>query len=129
MPDAPLQSATLSFTVTAADTAQAVGSGDLPVLGTPRLLAWCEAATCAVLDDLPEGRTSVGTRAELDHLAPNAVGDSIEVEARVTERSERAVVFAVEARHADRVVGRGTVERAVVDRQRFMSRLAERADG
>ncbi|MCA1783440.1 MAG: thioesterase family protein [Dermatophilaceae bacterium] len=129
MPDAPEQSATLSFTVTEADTARAVGSGDLPVLGTPRLLAWCEAATCAVLTGLPEGRTSVGTRVELEHLAPNAVGDTVEVKAVVTERTERTVSFAVEARHGDSVVGRGAVTRAVVDAQRFMARLAERADG
>ena len=129
MPDAPQQSATLSFTVTEADTATAVGSGDLPVLGTPRLLAWCEAATCAALADLPDGRTSVGTRVELDHLAPNAVGDTVEVEAVVTSRTERAVDFAVEARHDSLVVGRGTVTRAIVDAQRFMTRLAERTDG
>lgn len=129
MPDAPPQSAILSFTVTDADTAQAVGSGDLPVLGTPRLLAWCEAVTCAALADLPAGRTSVGTRVEIEHLAPNAVGDRVEVEAVVTERTERAVVLAVQARHGEGVVARGTVTRAVVDAQRFMSRLAERADG
>lgn len=128
MPDAPQQSATLSFTVTQADTATAVGSGDLPVLGTPRLLAWCEAATCAALADLPEGRTSVGTSVELDHLAPNAVGDTVEVEAVVTSQTERTVQFAVEARYGTNVVGRGTVTRAVVDAHRFMIRLAERTD-
>ena len=42
--------ASLTFVVTDADTAAAVGSGSLPVLGTPRLLAWCEAATCAAVD-------------------------------------------------------------------------------
>ena len=129
MPDAPQQSARLSCTVTEDDTARVLGSGDLPVLGTPRLLAWCEAATCAALTDLPDGRTSVGTRVEVEHLAPNAVGDTVEVEAVVTERTERSVTFAVEARHGDRVVGRGVVTRAVVDAERFMARLRERADG
>ena len=52
--------ATLNFTVTDDDTAVAVGSGSLPVLGTPRLLAWCEAATCAAIDpSLEPGSTSV----------------------------------------------------------------------
>ncbi len=129
MPDAPQDSASLSFMVTDPDTAQAVGSGDLPVLGTPRLVAWCEAVTCAALADLPEGMTSVGTRVEIEHLAPNAVGDSLEVEAVVIERTGRMVSFAVQARHGERVVGRGTVTRAVVDAERFMARLAERADG
>ena len=47
---------TLMFTVTNEDTAIAVGSGSLPVLGTPRLLAWCEAATCAAIDPTAHGR-------------------------------------------------------------------------
>ena len=50
LPPGALMEATLTFTVTDADTAEAVGSGSLPVLGTPRLLAWCEAATCAAID-------------------------------------------------------------------------------
>lgn len=129
MRDAPPRSTALTFTVTQADTAEAVGSGDLPVLGTPRLLAWCEAATCAALDDLPDGRTSVGTRVDLEHVAPNAVGDTVEVTAVVTERTDRAVSFAVQARHGRVVVCRGTVVRAIVDRQRFLARLGERADG
>ena len=130
MPDAPTQQrSTSTHTVTEEDTAQAVGSGDLPVLGTPRLVAWCEAVTCAVLADLPEGRTSVGTRVELEHLAPNAIGDEVEIEAVVTERTERAAVFAVQARHGGTIVGRGTVTRAIVDARRFMARLAERSHG
>ena len=134
MPDAPApqsptpHSATLSFTVGEDDTAVAVGSGSLPVLGTPRLLAWCEAATCAALAGLPGGSTSVGTRVEVEHLAPNAVGDDVVVHAEVTERTERTVTFTVEARHLDTLVARGTVTRAVVDSERFMARLAQRAD-
>lgn len=130
MPNTPtLPTFISSFTVTDADTAQTLGSGDLPVLGTPRLLAWCEAATCAALVGLPAGSTSVGTRAELRHLAPNAVGDVVEVEAVVTERTDRAAEFAVTARHDDLVVGVGTVTRAIVDAARFMAGLAARADG
>ena len=68
-------SATLRFTVTDADTAAAVGSGDLAVLGTPRLLAWCEAATCAALAaSLSAEQTRVGTRVSLEHLAASPVG-------------------------------------------------------
>jgi predicted thioesterase len=58
----------LAFTIEDQDTAAALGSGTLPVLGTPRLLAWCETATCAAIaPDLAEGETSVGTRVELEH--------------------------------------------------------------
>ena len=58
--------ASLSFTVTESDTALAVGSGSLSVLGTPRLIAWMEAATCAAIaEQLDDGQTSVGTRVEI----------------------------------------------------------------
>jgi len=121
--------ATLSFTVTAADTALAVGSGDLPVLGTPRLLAWCEAVTCVVVDrSAGSGQTSVGTRVQLDHLAASPVGSVVEVRGSVAYVDGRLVRFEVVAEHTTgagdhAVVAHGEVTRVVVDRARFMSRL------
>lgn len=119
------RSAQLSFVVTEADTAKAVGSGSLPVLGTPRLIAWCEAATCAAIDgDLEDAATSVGTRVEVDHLAASPVGAQVRIGALVRGHEGRALVFDVEAAHADgTVVGRGVVRRAIVDAQRFLARL------
>ncbi|WP_229051525.1 thioesterase family protein [Aeromicrobium sp. Leaf350] len=114
--------ASLTRIVTDADTAIAVGSGDLEVLGTPVVVAWCEAATCAELE-LEAHLTSVGTHVDVRHLAPSPVGATIEVTATVTERSDRAATFAVEARQGETVVAAGTVVRAVVDRARFLSRL------
>lgn len=121
------QSATLQFEVTEADTAAALGSGDLAVLGTPRLLAWCEAATCAAIaTSLDQARTSVGTRVSLEHLAASPVGARVEVEARVVHVDGRLVRFSVAATHLSdgRLVGSGEVTRVVVDRERFVSRLS-----
>ncbi len=117
--------ATLTFTVTDDDTAAALGSGDLAVLGTPRLLAWCEAATCAALaPELGDGATSVGTRVSLEHLAASAVGQEVEVTASRTHVDGRLHKFTVAARHTDgKVVGSGEVTRVVVDEERFLSRL------
>lgn len=119
--------ATLTFTVTATDTAAAVGSGSLPVLGTPRLLAWMEAATCAALEPtLSEGSTSVGTRVSLEHLAASPVGQEIEVTASVTHVDGRLHRFTASARHLGgdgKVVGSGEVTRVVVDAERFLGRL------
>src|SRR5690606_25434624 len=93
-------SATRTFTVTDDDTAAAVGSGSLPVLGTPRLLAWCEAATCAALEgELADGETSVGTRIELEHLVATPVGGTVEVVARQVYADGRLRRFAVSARN------------------------------
>ena len=118
--------ATLTFTVTDDDTAAAVGSGSLPVLGTPRLLAWCEAATCAALEpSLPPGSTSVGTRVSLEHLAASPVGQEVEVTASSSYADGRLHRFTVAARHTGdgRVVGSGEVTRVVVDAERFLGRL------
>jgi len=116
------RTATRELVVSDADTAIAVGSGSLPVLGTPVLLAWCEAATCAALD-LPEGQTSVGTRVSLEHLAASPVGAAVSVTAAVAYVDGRLVRFTVEARMGDKLVGTGEITRVVVDAERFMSRV------
>jgi fluoroacetyl-CoA thioesterase len=124
----PLEAA-LTFTVTDDDTAVAVGSGSLPVLGTPRLLAWFEAATCAALEPtLPDGSTSVGTRVEVEHLAASPVGQEVEVTASTAYADGRLHRFTVAARHVGgrspgKVVGSGEVTRIVVDTERFLARL------
>ena len=119
--------ATLRFTVTEADTATAVGSGSLPVLGTPRLLAWCEAATCAAIDPtLPDRSTSVGTRIELEHVAASAVGQEVEVTASASYVDGRLHRFTVAARNVGgKVVGTGEITRVVVDAEKFMSRFRD----
>ncbi len=119
--------ARLTFTVTADDTARALGSGDVEALATPRLLAWCEAATCAALTDLTPGTTSVGTRVSLEHLLASAVGDAVEVAARVEHadgRLRRLSVVATDA--AGRLLATGEVTRVVVDAERFAARLRPR---
>ena len=121
------RSATQQFTVTEDDTARALGSGSLPVLGTPRLLAWCEAATCAALaEGLEPDQTSVGTRVTLEHLAASPVGAQVEVQADLGYVDGRLVRFTVAASHvADgKVVATGEVTRVVVDAERFLARIS-----
>ena len=118
--------ATLTFTVTDADTAEALGSGSLPVLATPRLLAWCEAVTCAAIEPaLPVGGTSVGTRVTLEHQGASPVGAEVQVTASTTYVDGRLHRFTVAARHTGdgKVVSTGEVTRVVVDTERFLSRL------
>ena len=117
--------ADLVTVVTEDDTAVSVGSGSLPVLGTPRLLAWCEQATCRALEPaLWPGSTSVGTAVHLEHLVPSGVGERVTVRAEVEHADGRHVVLTVTATDAGgTVVGRGTVERVVVDVQQFLGGL------
>ncbi|SNS31573.1 Thioesterase superfamily [Actinomadura meyerae] len=106
------------------DTAAAVGSGDVPVLATPRLLALAEAATVeAVKGRLGDGRTSVGTRVELEHRAASPVGSRVTVEAELEEVDGTRLVFAVGAVDERGPVAGGRVERVVVERERFLARF------
>jgi fluoroacetyl-CoA thioesterase len=119
--------ASVRAAVTEADTAEAMGSGDVPVLATPRLLALAEAAaSAAVAPQLADGFTTVGTSASVEHRRPSPLGAEIVVEAELTEVDGRRLVFGFIARAADSgddvVVGAGTVERVVLDRARFIAR-------
>jgi fluoroacetyl-CoA thioesterase len=117
--------AELTFTVTTADTADAVGSGALPVLGTPRLLAWCEAVTCAAADPLlAHGQKTVGTRVELEHRAASAVGSVVHVTADLLHTDGRLLRFSVAASGDDgRLLATGQITRVVVDVERFLARV------
>jgi predicted thioesterase len=113
----------VELTVGEADTAQELGSGDVPVLGTPRALALAEAATVAVTAGMLEpGMTTVGTRVELDHLAATPVGRTVHAVATLLEVDGRRLIFEVSVHDGQTLAARGRVERALVDRQRFVQR-------
>jgi fluoroacetyl-CoA thioesterase len=125
----PGRAATVEMRVTEADTASALGSGDVPVLATPRLVALAEAATVAATGGaLPAGATSVGTRVEVEHLAATAVGGAVAAEAVLSTVEGRRLVFEVTVRDTTgsgtAVVARGRVHRVVVDRDRFLAGVA-----
>lgn len=116
--------AQVELTVTDADTAQAMGSGDVPVLGTPRVLALAEAATvAATAAKLPPGSTTVGIRVELEHTAPSPVGATVTATATLAKVDGRRLLFEVQVTTAQQqTVAEARIERTLVDRQRFVSR-------
>lgn len=121
MPLDPGLAASFGYVVADADTAIAAGSGDVPVLATPRVVALVERATCAaVADHITADLTTVGTRVELDHLAPTAVGASITVDAVLEGIDGRRLTFGVRVRDGERPVATGTVTRVLVTRERFV---------
>jgi predicted thioesterase len=115
--------ARVELTVTDADTAQFFGSGDVPVLATPRLLALAEAATVvATSRRLPAGTTTVGARVELDHKVPVVLGRTVVAEARLTKVDGRRLTFEVIMTDGEVSVAEARVERVLVDRQRFLAK-------
>jgi predicted thioesterase len=114
--------ASISLTVTEQDTAIVLGSGDVAVLGTPRVVALCEeAAVAALAGFLPDGATTVGTSISIDHLAPTGVDGTVTATATVTEVEGKKVSFTLVVKDGDKLAARGTHTRLVVDRERFES--------
>lgn len=106
-------------------TAISVGSGSLAVLGSPVLIAWIEEATVDSLA-LDPGSTSVGVHIDVAHLAATPVGSLVTCEAEVVKVDGLRVTFRVGAVHDfnDKVIATGTIDRVVVDEQRFLAALA-----
>jgi fluoroacetyl-CoA thioesterase len=120
---APGLTARVELTVTDADTAQAVGSGDVPVLGTPRVLALAEAATvAATATRMAPGMTTVGVRVELDHKAPTPVGRTVAALAKLAKVDGRRLLFEVVVIDGKTTVAEGRIERVLVDRHAFVER-------
>lgn len=115
---------TSELVVTDTVTAIAVGSGNMPVLATPMMMALMEnAAMLAVEEELPEGCTTVGGYIESSHLKPSKIGDIVKAIAEVTKVDGTKIEFKVAAYSGDTLLGEGTHLRFVVNRERFMSKL------
>lgn len=115
---------TSKLTVSDAVTAVTVGSGDMPVLATPAMLALMEnAAMLAVANYLPEDYTTVGGQIESSHLKPSKKGEVVTATAEVTQVDGKKVYFRVSAFSGDALIGEGSHLRFIVNRKKFLARL------
>ena len=123
VPVKPGLSAAVELVVAEADTAVALRSGTVAVLGTPRLIALCEeASVIAIRDELEPAITSVGMKVQLDHLAPTAIGQKVKAEATVEKVNGRRVTFMVSVNDDRGLVAVGRVTRVIVDVERFLDK-------
>jgi fluoroacetyl-CoA thioesterase len=112
-----------TLVVKAEDTASALGSGDIDVLGTPRLIALCEAATVSALaGQLDDEACSIGMRIRVDHLQPTPVGASVTAEAMLDKIDGRRLTFTVSVSDGGGLVAAGKITRAIVDRASFLDK-------
>ena len=112
------------FTVTEADIATTLGTGDVPVLATSRLVTWMEATTVEAAGALlSAGQTSVGIAVRITHRRPTPLGRSVDITADPAPPAEGRVTFSVQAVDASgELVGVGEIDRAIVDREHFLAR-------
>lgn len=120
----PGMKAEVTTTVVHENTAASVGAGGVEVFGTPMMIALMENASWqAVINGLDEGYVTVGTVVDIRHLAATPLGQKVRAEAELLEVDGRRLVFKVEAYDERRKIGEGKHERAIVQLERFLSRL------
>ena len=115
----------LEQTVTKELTAAAIGSGALPVFGTPFMAAMMENAAMTCLQNfLEEGQGSVGTHLNISHDAPTPIGMKVWAEAEIVSVSEngKMVDFAVKAWDEKGPIGAGTHTRAIIKSDKLLAK-------
>lgn len=113
----------LKIKVMQEDTARALGSGTLPVLGTPRLLSLVEeTAWKSVAPSLSEGEGTVGTAVKLSHLAPTPVGMEVICETKLVEIDRRKLIFSFTVFDEREKAAEGTHERFLIAEDQFLKK-------
>jgi len=122
--------AELTHTVTEEDSAASYGSGLMPVLSTPHLVALMERTARKVIEpELSEGENNVGIRVDIQHLAATPVGMEVRVRAELLEVDGRRLRFRVEAWDQEEKIGEGYHERFIIDVARFIQGVEKKAGG
>lgn len=117
-------SAQKTLLVEPAVTARYIGSGTVPVLATPMLIALMEAASLdAVQEYLPQGWITVGTKVDVEHVRATPEGDVVTAEAVLVRQEGRSLTFSVQAKDSSGVIGQGLHQRFMVDQEKFLGRL------
>lgn len=120
----PGLSGSASVVVDEPRTALALGSGSVAVFGTPALIALMEQAAVRCVETLlPPGQISLGTQINIDHVAPSGVGAQVTAHAELVAVEGRLLSFVLTAHEGGKLIGRGTHVRAMVDRERFMTKV------
>ena len=112
------------------NTAQAVGSGLVPVFATPYMIALMEnAAVNAVQAQLAAGEGTVGTRLDVTHDAATPVGMKVWAQAEVTAVEGRRITFAVSAFDGRERIGGGVHQRFIIQSERFLAKAQGKLEG
>lgn len=123
MPVEPGLAAQVAMVVTDSDTAIALRSGEVAVLGTPRVVALAEEASmAAVAGELGKGETTVGMRVQLDHLNPSVVGSEVSASATLEKVEGRRLTFTVSITDRCGLIAAGKVTRVIVDTEKFLDK-------
>ena len=115
--------------VTEHNTANAVGSGLVPVFATPYMIVLMEnAAVNAVTPYMAEGEGTVGTHLDVSHDAATPIGMKVWAEAELVQVDRKALTFQVTAFDEAGMIGKGTHSRFIISVDRFLSKAEQRKE-
>lgn len=123
-------SITIQKMVNTKDTALNYGSGKVDtLLATPSLVAlMIEASVKAIDEKLPEGFVTVGTMAKIVHENPTILGATISVKVEVAKFDGQKITLDMMAYDEIGLVGKGTHERTIVNKEALQKKAMERAE-
>lgn len=108
-------------------TAEAVGSGSLPVYATPMMIALMEkTAFTSITPFLEKGQGTVGTLMNVSHLAATPLGMKVYCESELIEIDRRKLVFNVKAFDEYGLIGEGKHERFIIDNEKFLNKANQK---
>ncbi len=114
----------LEKAVDQAMSAVACGSGKLPVLGSPALIAALEEASWRCVETyLSEGYDTVGTHFSFDHVKATALNALISCTAELVKIEGRSLTFKIFAEDEYGLIGHGYHRRFIVNSETFMARI------
>ena len=120
--------ATATTTVVTENTAKVMKSGAFDVFATPAMCALMEeAAQAAVAPALEAGQGTVGISLSITHDVPSPLGATITATAEVTAVDGPKITFHIEANDGHGSIGKGTHERFIIDNEKFMAKVAQKA--
>ena len=112
------------FIVKPEHTAAVIGSGGLPVLSTPNLIAYIENVCYEWLEtQVDETCTSVGTQMEMRHLRPTKVSEKVTIEIEIIEKNDKNATFNCVAIHQGITIGTAKHKRSIVEIESFMGKI------
>lgn len=109
------------------DLVSRLGSIDVDVLSTPRLIQLLEgAALRAIQEYLLPDQLTLGTQVKIRHLAPTPLGMKVTAHALLKEVDKNRLSFVVDAYDEVDKVAEGEHERILVSKERFLQRVSRK---
>lgn len=106
--------------VTESHTARSMGSGRMPILATPAMVALMEAAAQNAVDNLlPANQQTIGTHLDIQHYGATPIGMQVKAKAELKDINGRNLSFRITVRDEHEMVGEGQHQRAITNTASF----------